>query len=36
MDRIAENAAAWLNTGVFVSVAGRQPEGVIYEVDLVG
>jgi hypothetical protein len=26
----------WLNKGVFISVAGRQPEGVIYEVYLVG
>ena len=26
----------WLNKGVFVSVAGRQPEGVIYETYLVG
>ena len=26
----------WLNKGVFVSVAGRQPGGVIYEVYLVG
>jgi len=26
----------WLNKGVFISVAGRQPEGVIYEVFLVG
>ncbi len=25
----------WLNKGVFVSVGGRQPEGVIYEVYLV-
>jgi hypothetical protein len=34
-----ETAAAdldWLNRGVFVSVAGRQPEGVIYETYLVG
>jgi Protein of unknown function (DUF3237) len=34
-----ETAAAdldWLNKGVFVSVAGRQPEGVIYETYLVG
>ncbi len=33
-----ETAAAgldWLNTGVFVSVGGRQPGGVIYETDLV-
>jgi Protein of unknown function (DUF3237) len=26
----------WLNKGVFVSVGGRHPEGVIYEVYLVG
>ena len=26
----------WLNKGVFISVAGRQPGGVIYEVYLVG
>jgi hypothetical protein len=26
----------WLNKGVFVSVGGRQPEGVIYETYLVG
>ena len=26
----------WLNRGVFISVAGRQPGGVIYEVYLVG
>ena len=25
----------WLNKGVFISVAGRQPRGVIYEVYLV-
>jgi len=25
----------WLNTGVFISVGGRQPGGVIYEVYLV-
>jgi hypothetical protein len=34
-----ETAAAefdWLNKGVFISVAGRQPGGVIYEVYLVG
>jgi len=34
-----ETAAAdldWLNKGVFVSVAGRQPGGVIYETYLVG
>jgi hypothetical protein len=34
-----ETAAAeldWLNKGVFISVAGRQPGGVIYEVNLVG
>jgi Protein of unknown function (DUF3237) len=34
-----ESAAAdldWLNKGVFISVAGRQPGGVIYEVYLVG
>jgi hypothetical protein len=34
-----ETAAAdldWLNRGVFVSVGGRQPEGVIYETYLVG
>lgn len=26
----------WLNKGVFISVAGRQPSGVIYETYLVG
>jgi hypothetical protein len=26
----------WMNKGVFISVAGRQPGGVIYEVYLVG
>ena len=26
----------WLNKGVFISVAGRHPGGVIYEVYLVG
>jgi Protein of unknown function (DUF3237) len=26
----------WLNKGVFISVAGRQPVGVIYEVYLIG
>jgi hypothetical protein len=34
-----ETAAAhldWLNKGVFISVAGRQPAGVIYEIYLVG
>jgi muconolactone delta-isomerase len=34
-----ETAAAdldWLNKGVFVSVGGRQPEGIIYETYLVG
>jgi hypothetical protein len=34
-----ETAAAdfdWLNKGVFISVAGRQPAGVIHEVYLVG
>jgi hypothetical protein len=34
-----ETAAAeldWLNKGVFISVAGRQPGGVMYEVYLVG
>jgi Protein of unknown function (DUF3237) len=34
-----ESAAAdldWLNKGVFISVAGRQPGGVVYEVYLVG
>ncbi len=25
----------WLNKGVFISVAGRQPGGVIYEIYLV-
>ena len=25
----------WLNKGIFISVAGRQPGGVIYEVYLV-
>jgi len=29
-------ALDWLNKGVFISVAGRQPAGVIYEVYLVG
>jgi muconolactone delta-isomerase len=27
---------AWLNKGVFISVAGRQPSGVVYETYLVG
>ncbi|HEV3282161.1 MAG TPA: DUF3237 domain-containing protein [Acidimicrobiales bacterium] len=34
-----ESAAAdldWLNKGIFISVAGRQPAGVIYETYLVG
>ena len=31
----AAPALDWLNKGVFVSVAGRQPGGVIYEVHLV-
>jgi hypothetical protein len=34
-----ETAAAeldWLNKGVFVSVGGRQPAGVVYETYLVG
>ena len=34
-----EAAAAdldWLNKGVFISVGGRQPGGVIYEIYLVG
>ena len=34
-----ETAAAdldWLNKGVFISVAGRQPGGVVYETYLVG
>lgn len=26
----------WLNKGIFISVAGRQPGGVIYEVYLIG
>jgi hypothetical protein len=26
----------WLNKGVFIGVAGRQPGGVVYEVYLVG
>jgi hypothetical protein len=26
----------WLNKGVFISVGGRRPGGVIYEVYLVG
>jgi hypothetical protein len=26
----------WLNKGVFISVAGRQPGGVVYETYLVG
>jgi hypothetical protein len=26
----------WLNKGVFISVGGRQPGGVIYETYLVG
>ena len=26
----------WLNKGIFISVGGRQPGGVIYEVYLVG
>ncbi len=26
----------WLNKGVFISVGGRQPGGVIYEIYLVG
>jgi hypothetical protein len=36
--RIETSAAAldWLNKGVFVGVAGRQPGGVIYETYLVG
>jgi hypothetical protein len=29
-------APAWLNKGVFISVAGRQATGVIYETYLVG
>jgi hypothetical protein len=32
----AADALDWLNKGVFISVAGRQPGGVIYEVYLVG
>jgi hypothetical protein len=31
----AAPALAWMNRGVFVSVAGRQPAGVIYETYLV-
>ena len=34
-----ETAAAqldWLNKGIFIGVAGRQPGGVIYEVYIVG
>jgi hypothetical protein len=27
---------AWLNTGVFIGVAGRQAGGVVYETYLVG
>jgi hypothetical protein len=36
--RIETSAADfdWLNKGVFISVAGRQPGGVIYEIYLVG
>lgn len=36
--QIETGAAAldWLNKGVFISVAGRQPGGVIYETYLVG
>jgi hypothetical protein len=36
--RIETGAAAldWLNKGVFVSVGGRQPGGVVYETYLVG
>jgi hypothetical protein len=36
---LVQTAAAhldWLNKGVFVGVAGRQPAGVVYEVYLVG
>ncbi len=32
----ASSGFHWLNKGVFISVAGRQPGGVIYEVYLVG
>jgi hypothetical protein len=32
----ASVALDWLNKGVFISVAGRQPGGVIYETYLVG
>jgi hypothetical protein len=28
--------SGWLNKGVFISVGGRQPGGVIYETYLVG
>jgi Protein of unknown function (DUF3237) len=31
----AADAVCWLNKGVFISVAGRRPGGVIYEVYLV-
>lgn len=31
----ADSGLDWLNKGVFISVAGRQPGGVIYEVYLV-
>jgi Protein of unknown function (DUF3237) len=31
----AADAVGWLNKGVFISVAGRRPGGVIYEVYLV-
>jgi hypothetical protein len=29
-------ALAWINKGVFISVGGRQPGGVVYETSLVG
>jgi hypothetical protein len=32
----ASAALDWLNKGVFICVAGRQPGGVIYETYLVG
>jgi hypothetical protein len=31
----AAPALDWLNKGVFMSVGGRQPGGVIYEINLV-
>jgi hypothetical protein len=32
----AAPALGWLNNGIFVSVGGRQREGVVYETYLVG